>query len=503
MSLRPAPAAPPPTQWGATTFLVLVLAVTAIRLLGLWLSVVELNLEEAQYWEWSRHFAFGYFSKPPLIAWIIAATTGVCGDGEACVRASAPLFYAGTSLAVYGLAAALYGRSVAFLAGLTALFSIAIVFSSRIISTDVPLLLFWSLALFAYVRRLQGGGWPWLLLLALAFAGGLLAKYAMAYFVMGILLAGIMSAEGRRALRDRPMWLALILGLLALVPNLVWNADHGFSTFRHVGHNVSGDGLTFSLAKGLDFLVSQFVVAGPVIFGALLYLLIRPRSARLEDRDRMLVAFILPPLVLVALIAFVTRAYPNWAAPAYISAMALVPALLLRWERKWLVWLGIALGIVFQVILLIGDMRADRLHIAAFGGGNPYADTMGMRDRAARVEALAAAAGTTTVVPQSRRDFGGLIYYLRHSKIDVRAWPRDDAPPENYYEQAFPLARPFPDVLVTIADCPDTARYGSVFAKAELLEKLTYLDAPPGKKPDYAVRLSEPVAGGIRPGSCD
>jgi hypothetical protein len=167
------------------------------------------------------------------------------------------------------------------------------------------------------------------------------------------------------------------------------------------------------------------------------------------------------------------------------------------------VGLGIALGIAFQVILLIGDMRADRLHIAALGGANPYADTMGMRDRAARVEALAAASGTTTVVPQSRRDFGGLIYYLRGSKIDIRAWPRDEGPPENYYEQAFQLARPYPDVLVTIADCPDTERYAAVYAKAELLEKLTYLDAPSGKKPDYAVRLSGPVAGGTRPGSCD
>jgi hypothetical protein len=288
--------------------------------------------------------------------------------------------------------------------------------------------------------------------------------------------------------------------MLALGPNLVWNAEHGFATFRHVGHNVSGDGMAFSLAKGLEFLVSQFLVAGPVVFGVLLYLLARVRSAGLEDRDRLLLAFVLPPLILVGLVAFVTRAYPNWAAPAYISAMALVPALLCRWSRYWLIWLGIALGLAFQVVLLAGDPIADRLHLP--GIGNPYAETIGMQQRAARIRSLAAAAGTATVVPQSRRDLGGLIYYLRSSGMDIRTWPRDDAPPENYYEQAFPLARPFPDTVLAIADCPDTARYQAVFAKAELLEKLVYLDAPAGKKPDYALRLSGPVAGASRPGSC-
>src|SRR4051794_6724481 len=53
------------------------LAVTVLRLV--WLAGDPINLypDEAQYWLWSRHLAFGYFSKPPLLPWIIAATTAL------------------------------------------------------------------------------------------------------------------------------------------------------------------------------------------------------------------------------------------------------------------------------------------------------------------------------------------------------------------------------------------------------------------------------------------
>src|SRR6476661_9799404 len=80
--------------------LALLLALTVLRVIGLHFSVVDLFFDEAQYWVWSRDLAFGYFSKPPLLAWIIAAFDPVCGSGEACVRLASPLFYFGTSLLV-------------------------------------------------------------------------------------------------------------------------------------------------------------------------------------------------------------------------------------------------------------------------------------------------------------------------------------------------------------------------------------------------------------------
>ena len=66
--------------------LLALIALTAVRIWGLYVSTVDLYVDEAQYWAWSRDLAFGYFSKPPLLAWIIAASDQLCGSAEACVR---------------------------------------------------------------------------------------------------------------------------------------------------------------------------------------------------------------------------------------------------------------------------------------------------------------------------------------------------------------------------------------------------------------------------------
>src|SRR2546423_4263856 len=97
----------------------LVGALTLIRLIGLKFSVVDLFYDESQYWAWSRELAFGYYSKPPLLAWIIALAEGVCGGTEACVRAPAPILYFGTSLLVYAVARTLYDERVAFFAAVS------------------------------------------------------------------------------------------------------------------------------------------------------------------------------------------------------------------------------------------------------------------------------------------------------------------------------------------------------------------------------------------------
>src|SRR6187551_286556 len=155
---------------------------TAIRIAGLHVSVVDLYMDEAQYWAWSRELAFGYFSKPPLLAWIIAASDPICGSGEACVRITSPLFYFGTSLIVYAIAKELYDSETAFWSALIVALMTGVSFSTRIASTDVPLLFFWALALFAFLKLLAGPDWRWTVVLGISVGMGLLAKYAMIYF---------------------------------------------------------------------------------------------------------------------------------------------------------------------------------------------------------------------------------------------------------------------------------------------------------------------------------
>ena len=96
----------PEERPGLALFALVVMALTALRLLGLWNAQTDLYVDEAQYWTWSQDLAWGYFSKPPFLAWMIAAAEPACGSTEACVRAPSTLSWAATALAVSATAAA-------------------------------------------------------------------------------------------------------------------------------------------------------------------------------------------------------------------------------------------------------------------------------------------------------------------------------------------------------------------------------------------------------------
>ena len=155
------------------------------RLLLLFLSPTELYFDEAQYWVWSQNPAMGYFSKPPVLAWIIGATTTACGSSsEFCVRMGSPLLHTGTAVFVSLIGKHLYDSRTGFWAAIIFATLPAISLSSHLISTDVPLLFFWAGALYCWVKLLETRSWISAIFLGLALGLGLMSKYAMIYFVL-------------------------------------------------------------------------------------------------------------------------------------------------------------------------------------------------------------------------------------------------------------------------------------------------------------------------------
>src|SRR6266404_6142947 len=206
---------------------------TIARLVALRFSVVDLFPDEARYWWWSQTPAFGYSSKPPLIAWIIAVATNFCGSSEAGVRAAAPVYYAGTALVGFFIARHLYGERVGLWSGLCLTLATGVVYSARIISTDVALLFFWAVALLAYLKMIDARGYAWPVVFGLALGFGMLAKYAMIYFLLAIVAVSLIDPAARALWRQLRFWSALAIGLLLVSPNLIWNATHHFATFHY------------------------------------------------------------------------------------------------------------------------------------------------------------------------------------------------------------------------------------------------------------------------------
>src|SRR5215472_10311570 len=200
-----------------------ILAVTVFRLMWLAREPYPLYGDEAQYWTWAQALDWGYYSKPPVIAWLIAITTALVGDNEFGVRIAAPVCHAVIALSIGALGKRLFDVRTGAWSGALYASLPAVSVSCMLMSTDVPLLLFWTWGVVSLERALRPGGQRWWMLVGLCLGLGLLSKYSMAFFVVSAGLYFALSRDRRAVLRTRWPWLALALGLALYAPNLIWN----------------------------------------------------------------------------------------------------------------------------------------------------------------------------------------------------------------------------------------------------------------------------------------
>ena len=479
----------------------LVLAVlTIIRIVGLHFSVVDLFMDEAQYWAWSRELAFGYFSKPPLLAWIIASTEYVCGSGETCVRVASPLLHFTTGLIVYALAEELYDARTAAWSALAYCLGPGVIFSSRIISTDVPLLLFWAIALLAYVKLLRRPDWRWAVAFGLALGLGMLAKYAMIYFLLSAACAACVDRDARALLWRPQTWAALAIAGVLLIPNVVWNAANDFVTLRHTGDNITG-GLKLRLAGPAEFIGSQFAVMGPIVFATFLYVLIRIGRRPISREDWLMLAFAIPPLALLTVLALARSIHANWAATTGLSMTILAVG---WWQRNaWKPALAatLGLGLFVQAAALAGDIYAYRLSIPALGRqADLYRRTIGWRGLGDRVAGFARAERAKTVAAEGRAEVAALVYYLRNEPWPALSWPLKEIP-DHQFDMTRALSDSAREPVLAISACPFASRFASFYQQVKPLGSFEVKSGPTSERQFHAFLLEgrkrsiEPIGG--------
>jgi 4-amino-4-deoxy-L-arabinose transferase-like glycosyltransferase len=394
----------------------LVAGLTMIRMIALFRTPLELYPDEAQYWLWSRTLAFGYYSKPPIIAWAIWASTAFGGDTEPWVRLPATLFQAGAALVVFAIGRRLYGPKVGLAAVALYALAPAIQLSAAVAATDAPLLFFIALTLSAYTA-LQGteGRRRLALSVGLGAALGLafLSNYAAVYALIGIGLHLALSPAARRGWTAASAGVAVAAFAVVLAPNLAWNAAHGFATLEHTSADPHWAG--HNLAKLASFLAEQFAVFGPIPFAVLLIgagLLIWRR--RLEPADVLLLCFTLPPIAIVAVQAFLSRANAGGAGVSYLPGAILVAAWLIRWRSRRLLIAAISLQAALAAAFVVAVM-SPRI-VENLGGSDALNQARGWDQmaqvvvRRARAEQLG---GLSAIAVNNRGLYDALAYYGR------------------------------------------------------------------------------------------
>lgn len=331
------------------------------------ISPLTLSGDEAYYWDWGRNLDWGYYSKPPLIGWLMGLIGWISGASTFGVRVWALLLGSGALVWIFLLTRRLFGARPGFYAAAMAALSPAHATLCQVLTIDAPLLFFWSLSLLAAWRLWEGARWHWGWAAALvaALGGGVLSKQMMLCF-LGLSILFLAVEPSRRHWLRRPGWWAIVAATLCfLIPPLWWNARHGWITLEHTGSHFGARSLSFGqwLAQFLEFPLSQLGMLGPIA-GALgiasLWMTAR-RWRRLGAAERMLVVFAGPALAVFLVLALRQRILPNWPAVFYVPVFALfgawvggglqragLPRPPLRWAKAGL-WLGGALALTLHL----------------------------------------------------------------------------------------------------------------------------------------------------------
>lgn len=339
-----------PRRYPHQAALLLIAMTTLIRFWFIGSGQLDLVQDEAQYWDWSRHLQLAYYSKGPLIAWIISFFTGIFGDTEFGVRCGAVLGSLLAQLLLYWGVAGLMRRPFAALLALFIVNTTPLFLASGVLmTTDNPLMVCWLAAMFSLHAMIERPESPWPpLILALAMAVGLLAKYIMlamagVAFIHALLLhrQGLLPRGHLQRLLP-----ALIIGMaVGLAPILIWNGNNDWASFRHVGRlaGIAPAALEnpplIRFDRFPEYIGSQIGLLLPWWFVFMLLGGWRSlkrlwglgwfcdagglRNAEALRRDSLLCAAFWPLWGFFLLWSFHTRIYPNWSAMSYAAGFIL------------------------------------------------------------------------------------------------------------------------------------------------------------------------------------
>lgn len=472
------------------TYLSLLIFLTVVFLLRtfLWLYAnLDLGFDEAQYWTWSENLDWGYYSKPPFLAWLLSIFTTICGNAEVCIRISSPILHSISAFFI-GLTCLNFSKNqnASFIAASIWILIPGISLSSGFISTDVPLLFFTSIALWAFSCIIfLDNKKLYYLLLSLTLSLGFLSKYAIIYPIVAIIIAIIVEKKILIKLKNNFSFLHLLFIVFVFVTlifnHLHWNYINSFITAQHTlaNANINGEGGGFR--NLIKFFLEQFIVFGPITLIVLFSILYNYKKLPVEEKILIFLTF--TPLFLVMVQAFISRAHANWAAISYIPATVLVSLQIIRyWPRIKVIYYGIiSIGLLFAVLIPLSSQHNFGL--------DPFKKYRGWSNLGLEVSKVYASYPEAVLVTDDRRVMAEVLYYMKNKPKNWVRWNAD-----GYIHDHYELVTSHSDLKneigIMVSSEPNNQHFSSSFQKVTFLKDL-YRNISNQKNKKYKVWLLE------------
>jgi hypothetical protein len=253
---------------GQYWILLLLISIKLILQYALVNPVYELHRDEFLYLNQADHLAFGYICVPPFTAFI-SKIIYLLGGSMFWIRFFPALFGALTIiftwLIVESASGSIFSRIVAASALVfSALARINILYQPN--SFDI---LTWTIIFYLLIKFIQSDKTKWLWYLSVIIAAGFYNKYNLIFLIAGLAIGFLLTYQ-RKIFINPSFWKALIMGLILISPNIIWQIAHHFPVFQHMKvlkHNQldNNTSIGFLRSQIMFFFGSLPITAGALI----------------------------------------------------------------------------------------------------------------------------------------------------------------------------------------------------------------------------------------------
>ena len=416
-----------------SSLIIIVLTFILLRVFAIISTPLELSADEAQYWLWSKKLNWGYFSKPPMIAWLIHVSNNIFGDYDYSIRILAPVIHGINALVIFRLSQEINDNYLAhFLSSLIWLTLPIVGVGSFLMSTDTPLMLIWTTSLLLTVKANNSDN-AFLWSLAGLIAGiALYAKYAALYLPLGLIIFYIINFQNEQNIKLRGLFLFLMNFIIVSLPNVIWNYFNSFQTINHLSSNAVIDAPSYSLFGTFTFLIAQIAILGPLLL--IVFVLTAYNIKKLNKLSIFLLYFIFPVYILMFIQGFFSEANANWAASA-LPAITILCGYFLSKRIKFAV-LTIFSNFFICIFILIVSFNGNLIFLDV--KSDPLRKLKGWSILSEDLKDTISKEKSDVVLVDRRGIAAELIYYLRNENIKIRV-PESSKSPSNHYQLHYPL----------------------------------------------------------------
>lgn len=450
---------------------------------------LDLVPDEAYYWDWSRQLDWSYYSKPPLIAWLIGASTVVGGHSEIAIRWPAAALGTIGLWGVYELGRRLYGHATGVWAMMIVAVSPGTTVLCLLMTVDAPFLTAWTLTIYCLWRMLENetADARWLAPSILATGAALLTKQtAIVVFPLTTLFL-VLSRPDRAMLKSPVLWLWFAGSASCLLPAMIWNYHHGWITVAHTRDHLNLQTLPLMrhVTLFLEFALSQFGVLSPFIctWVVIVMATLLMRLKGLERRERFLVCFGGLPMLPVIVLSLFQRVQPNWPVALHLTCVIAMAAwcqgalsISPSWDawRRWVpvaIGLGVAMSVIAAVVpFVVPSSSLAGTHLDPTGRLRGWRE-LG-REVARRMDSVPNSERLLVIAATSRGPVSELAFYLP-GRPRVYRWNPGDVVDSQHDVWGGPIASRGSDALIISETDSLPSRLQNAFARLVELDPVT------------------------------